>query len=159
MDPDVELELALIALQSHDVRARVLAEVGGVLRYAPFAPRVAKFFGISRQAAEAALARIIDPAAWQTMPIGGMHMSPVEATTPGQAMFLRADAGVRCPAHVHHGEERLLVLEGRLMEDNGLISGPGDLVIKRAGSRHSFCVPRSGPCVSAYRIERGVSFS
>jgi putative transcriptional regulator len=159
MEPDVELDLALIALQSHGVRARLLAEVSGPLRYAPFAPRVAKFFGISRAAAEAALARIVDPAAWLTMPIGGMHMSPVDATTPGQAMFLRADAGVVCPVHVHLGEERLLVLEGRLIEDSGLISGPGDLIIKRSGSRHSFCVPETGPCVSAYRIERGVSFS
>ena len=161
MDPDadVELERALLALQSRGLRARLLASASGAERYAPFADRVARFFGITRACAETALQGLAEPSVWRPMGLPGMSMAAAPATIPGRSMFLRVEPGVFCPAHVHHGEEQLLILEGHIAEDSGLISGPGDLVIKACGSRHSFRVPQTGPCVSAYRIERGVQFS
>lgn len=149
MNRDVDLELALLALQSRDVRERLLRSAAGPLRYAPFARRVATFFGISRARAEAVLERIAsEPAVWTAMPVDGLHMAEIEA-----ARFLRADPGTACPAHMHHGEERLLILEGRLIAASGLVSGPGDLIVNRS----AFLVVPPDACVSAYRIDGGVS--
>lgn len=164
MDPefDVELELALALTApavpaSPGLRGRLLAAASGPLKYAPFARRVATFFGITRERAEWLLERLHDPSVWVPMAVRGMRMSPVQANVPGLAMFMKLDAGACCPVHRHLGEERILVLEGSLVEDDGTISVAGDVLIKPEGSRHS-CAARAAACVSAYLLEGGVDF-
>jgi putative transcriptional regulator len=162
LEQEIELELALaLAVPTPapaHLRGRLLAAASGPLKYAPFARRVATFFGITRERAELALERLSDERTWIPMTIRGMRMAPVQANVPGLAMFLRLDAGAHCPLHRHLGEERILILEGSLIEDSGVVSVAGDVLIRAPGTRHSCAAPHASACVSAYLLEGGVEY-
>ncbi|MGZ3451847.1 MAG: cupin domain-containing protein [Polyangiales bacterium] len=151
--------LAVSAPPSGEVRRRLFADVVGRARYAPFADRVARFFGIDVADAERALESITETTAWRPGPMPGMSMAkvPSRAKVPRQtAIFLRSDAGAVCPDHRHIGEERLLILEGGIIESDGTELHAGDLVVKPAGSSHAFRVPEEEACIAAYILDEGM---
>jgi quercetin dioxygenase-like cupin family protein len=144
---------------SAGLRDRLLREVEGPARYAPFATRVARFFGIGVDDAARSLEAITAADAWRAGPLPGMWRAEVRgrAKEAGRtAIFLKSAPGLHCPNHRHVGEERLLILEGGIVESDGTEYHPGDLVVKAAGSSHSFTVPTSEACVSAYLLEGGL---
>jgi anti-sigma factor ChrR (cupin superfamily) len=61
-----------------------------------------------------------------------------------------------CPDHRHLGEERLLILEGSLVETDGSEFRAGDLVVKPAGSSHAFHIPEGQACIAAYLLNGGM---
>jgi quercetin dioxygenase-like cupin family protein len=159
-----ELALELLADEdaahpSTELRGRLLEDVAGRARYAPFEGRVARFFGLDPHDANAALESITQRVAWQPGPMPGMWTAkvPGRPKVPGQtAVFLRSDPGTHCPDHRHLGEERFLLLEGRLVERAGGAFEAGDLVVKPPGSSHAFDVPEGEPCIAAYLLDGGL---
>lgn len=144
---------------SDELRRRLLVTVSGRARYAPFVDRVARFFGIDAHEAIAALEAITANDAWSAGPMPGMSSAklPRAPKVEGRtAVFLRSEAGARCPNHRHLGEERLFILEGGIVESDGSAFHAGDLVVKSAGSSHAFHVPGDGPCIAAYLLESGL---
>jgi anti-sigma factor ChrR (cupin superfamily) len=144
---------------SPELRRRVLGAVEGRARYAPFVDRVARFFGVDTEEATAALEAITSEGAWSPGPMPGMATAklPRSANVPGRtAVLLRSDAGARSPLHRHLGEERLLILEGGIVESDGRAFHAGDLVVKPSGSSHAFHVPEGEPCVAAYLLDGGL---
>jgi anti-sigma factor ChrR (cupin superfamily) len=142
-----------------DLRRRLLDTVEGRARYAPFAERVARFFGIDPREASSALEAITVESAWSEGPMPGMATAklPCRPKVPGQtAVFLRSEVGAHCPIHRHLGEERLLILEGGIVESDGTVFHAGDLVVKPAGSAHEFDVLGDEPCIAAYLLEGGL---
>ncbi len=56
----------------------------------------------------------------------------------GQGTYImRMDPGAVTVAHEHAGMEDFLMLEGELIDDDGTVVGPGDLVSYAPGSRHN----------------------
>lgn len=150
---------AVEGIPAGGVRQRILDRVTGPERYAPFARRIAAFFAVSEESARESLVALthgrFEPLA---LPGFARRHAPAGCLLR-DAMFLRLDAGTRCPPHRHLGRERLLVLEGAFVEADGARAGPGDLVEKAAFSSHCFRVTDDSPCVCAYSIEHGVEFS
>ena len=52
------------------------------------------------------------------------------------AYMIRMEAGARFVRHTHRRQEDYLVLEGRLIEDDGTVLEPGDYVIMEPGTTH-----------------------
>jgi anti-sigma factor ChrR (cupin superfamily) len=50
---------------------------------------------------------------------------------------MRMQPGAVTIEHEHAGMEEFLVLEGELVDDDGIVFGPGDFVSYRPGTRHS----------------------
>jgi anti-sigma factor ChrR (cupin superfamily) len=46
--------------------------------------------------------------------------------------------------HTHVGEERVLVMEGSFVEEDGTRRRPGDVVTMPPGSTHRYTVPEAG---------------
>lgn len=53
------------------------------------------------------------------------------------AYMIRMQAGSETTPHVHTIREEYLIIEGDLVESDGLVLGPGDYVIYQPGSSHS----------------------
>ena len=62
----------------------------------------------------------------------------------------RMPAGMRTRAHRHVGPEQFLVLEGELIDSDGTVFRPGDLVFYRDGTEHSSYTPNG--CILAVHI-------
>lgn len=62
----------------------------------------------------------------------------------------RMPAGMTSRPHRHNGNEQFLVLEGELIDNDGTVFRPGDLVWFRDGTEHSSFTP--GGCVLAVHI-------
>lgn len=143
---------------SDTLRQRILEQVTGPERYAPFTERIAAFFAVSEESARESLVALTHgPFEPLALPGFARRRAPAGCVLR-DAMFLRLEAGTSCPPHRHLGRERLLVLEGAFVEADGVRTGPGDLAEKAAFSSHSFRVADDGPCVCAYFIEHGVEF-
>lgn len=63
----------------------------------------------------------------------------------------RMEPGARSDAHEHGGDEEFLVLEGRLIDNDGTVYGPGDLVWLGPGTQHYSDAPEG--CLLAVYIE------
>ncbi|MDP2308414.1 MAG: cupin domain-containing protein [Pseudomonadota bacterium] len=120
------------------VRARLVQTIAGG-RLHRFAGQVSALFAIDDGRARAALDQIDQAEGWEPAPLPGVWQRIVEGAPPGHMMgFIRIPTGVSVPWHEHLGEERTLVLQGRLVDDGGRIYRPGDEMPAALGSRHTF---------------------
>jgi anti-sigma factor ChrR (cupin superfamily) len=64
----------------------------------------------------------------------------------------RMGPGSRTDAHEHHGDEEFLVLEGELVDNDGTVYRPGDLVWLKDGTQHSSYTEKG--CLLAVFVDR-----
>jgi anti-sigma factor ChrR (cupin superfamily) len=62
----------------------------------------------------------------------------------------RMPAGMRTRRHIHNGHEQFLILDGELIEDDGTVFKPGDMVFYRDGTEHDSYTPNG--CLLAVHI-------
>jgi anti-sigma factor ChrR (cupin superfamily) len=62
----------------------------------------------------------------------------------------RMPPGMTTRGHRHNGHEQFLILEGELIESDGTVLGPGDMVFYRDGSEHHSHTPNG--CLLAVHI-------
>lgn len=62
----------------------------------------------------------------------------------------RMPAGMTTRAHKHNGHEQFLILEGELIESDGTVLKPGDMVFYRDGTVHNSYTPNG--CLLAVHI-------
>lgn len=62
----------------------------------------------------------------------------------------RMPPGMTTRRHIHNGHEQFLILEGELIEDDGRVLGPGDMVFYRDGTEHHSRTPNG--CLLAVHI-------
>jgi len=127
------------------LRARLLATVAGVDRFAPFLDDLTCLFELPTDAIRALLARIDDQrAGWQRRLAGValetselFHFAVGATLAAGGAAggVLRVRAGGSFPAHHHDGDETSYVLEGACDVD-GRALGPGATIEMKGGSSH-----------------------
>ncbi|HMJ11906.1 MAG TPA: cupin domain-containing protein [Polyangiaceae bacterium] len=133
-------------------RERLLSEISGPARYAPFAPAIARHFDLDGVASRALLARVPDPTAWTAgvEPIlGFMHFKPGPRLGRAHCGLVRMKSGMRVPAHRHRDRELSYVLEGLLFDDEGHEYGPGGVIDMPAGSIHVLHVAREADALVA----------
>jgi hypothetical protein len=70
----------------------------------------------------------------------GIHALYDDASTGQRVALIRCMPGATAQAHVHHGHETFLILDGAYHDDSGTY-GKGDLVVYRPGSRHAWSTP------------------
>lgn len=62
----------------------------------------------------------------------------------------RMPPGMTSRRHIHNGHEQFLILEGELIEDDGTVLKPGDMVFYRDGTEHHSYAPKG--CLLAVHI-------
>lgn len=126
---------------SAGLRGRLLASVAAPAgRFAPMIDRLAALIDAGAERAEALLEGLGDPGRWLPMlpGIGLVHIEGGPAVAGADVGFVRIEAGVRFPFHRHLGDERVLVLQGEVLDDSGERARAGDLLAMPAGGAHAF---------------------
>lgn len=145
------------------VRERLLASMRRPGRYGAYVDRMARMFDISTAEAEALMARIDDPAAWNPFFVPGVEVLEVK-TGPrlanAVAVIARLQPGARFPEHAHSGEETMFVLAGGFREEGegGHEIWRGDELLSGSGTGHAFVALPGEPCIAASLIEGFAEF-
>ena len=137
------------------LREKLLAQLHGEQRWAPFASEIARTFGLDLAQTRAALARIADPAAWQPGFWPGSWFSSTPALQQARTVIARLPAGTRIPSHRHAGRELTYVLAGELIENDQQRHGPGALLDMPADSRHDIAVAADAECLVVFSLPAG----
>lgn len=137
------------------VRARLLDSTA-TGRLHRFAGLISQMFGIDDEAAKAALDSVDDSSRWVPSDMPGVQMAPLEGAPPNHLMgFIKLPRSGVVPWHEHLGRERTLVLQGRLVDDDGVVYGPGQEMPKTVGTRHTFHADGPLDLLCAVIIENG----
>ena len=134
------------------VREKLLAELRGAERWAPFAGEIARAFGLPLDATRQALARTSDAAAWQPGFWPGSWFSSTPELQRARTVIARLPAGTHIPAHRHAGRELTYVLHGELLEDGSMRHLPGTLLDMPAGSQHEIAVAPGAECIVVFAL-------
>ena len=143
------LALALPPITPSPVlRVRLLAAVAPPLT--AHAPALAAMY--ERPVAELhdLLARVLDRSAEWTQLLPGIEHHLIDTHAGPIGGLLRLAPGVDFPHHLHHGEERMRVLQGSCIDSNGVILGPGDELRSSPGTAHALRSHMGPPLVLAY---------
>jgi quercetin dioxygenase-like cupin family protein len=132
-----------------EARARLLAQMKGPQRFAPFAEEIAARFGAPLPVVQAALARIDEPAAWLKSPTLSLSLLPVHLTSSGAVVISRLAAGTRIPKHKHTVREVTYVLDGVLVSDDKA-HGRAACLDMPAGSEHALQVSDDEECLVVF---------
>ncbi len=126
---------------SREVRARLLQNVDGVERFAPFFAAMAQAVDLSLDAIRRLCARIDRPGEWEAGPRAGIQLIHFR---PGPRMAAAVDAGLvrmtpgtAFPRHRHLGFEWNMVLEGSL-HDGDRVYRPGQVFCYENQSAHEY---------------------
>lgn len=147
------------ALPSPDVKARLLASVGGG-RFEAFAGRMAKLFDVSVERARELLGLIERPASWvpQIPGIALVHFEGGPSLANADCGFLRVAPGTLFPPHTHLGDELVIVLAGQMRDMvNGQVVGPGEDYVQATGTTHYFQAVGDEDLVYASRAIDGIA--
>jgi putative transcriptional regulator len=143
---------------SPSARARLLTAAAGD-RVGAMRDRLAGFFDLTVEKTDSIITRLADPAAWEQGPLPFVSLFHLEAGprwAGADAGFVRFTRGTGFPTHRHLGEERVLLVEGSLIESDGTVLRPGDLRVMPAGSTHSFAIPPDEDTVYALVLHKGI---
>ncbi len=142
---DDDLALPLEALDPVDppasLRQRIMQSIAQGGRLHRFADALSDALDVSVERAKALLDRVDDltefvPSLPPQATIFHVEGGPrVAAAITG---FIRMAPGSVFPPHTHEGDELVLVVQGRLREDDGTEAGPGEIRRRPPGSTHSF---------------------
>lgn len=121
-------------------RARLLATLASPDRFRAFFPTLRRWFDLDDDGLRAVIARMDAGTSFVDAPLPGVRYFdfPAGPAAVGkEAGVLTLAAGAHFPAHVHHGSERSMVLEGTLLLDGRRLHA-GDTVEVTPGSQHEF---------------------
>jgi quercetin dioxygenase-like cupin family protein len=141
-DADAEAwSLLAAALPPHEplpeLRDRLLAQLRGPDRFAPFVRDIASAFGLSREAIREAFACIPDGGRWQPGPWPGAQLLSTPELAAAHTVIARLPAAVEIPRHGHASRELTFVLDGALVEDGQRRLDAGELLLAEPGYRHA----------------------
>ena len=109
--------------------------------FSRFAASVAALLDVTADRARALLAKISDPGSWVpgfAPEMSLYHLKGGPATAGLVVGFITLTRGATFPHHRHLGDEWGLVLQGRMLDEDGQVYRPGDTSMKLAETEHSF---------------------
>jgi len=135
-------------------RDRLLQAVTSGESFEGFVDRFAELFDLGANRARVLLARVDKQSSphWEPSGIPGvrlLHFPGGPRAADADCGIVHLEAGTVFPAHRHGAEEWALMLRGEILEDSGARFLPGDMVLKEAGSTHSFRAGNQGPAAFA----------
>ena len=121
-----------------DLKAKLLEKAGGANRFMPFLDRVMALFDLPESDAQGHLYSVDDDGAWEDMLPGVLYRDFECGPAVGEAHggMVRLSPGELFPHHTHVGEERVLLLQGELVDDSGNHYRAGDLIVSADGTSH-----------------------
>jgi anti-sigma factor ChrR (cupin superfamily) len=134
------------------LRARVLSSIAAEGRYGRFADRIARLFDVPLGDARRLLAEVEAGVGFQPTPWPGLEMRQVTlgpAWPEGVAAISRLAPGAAFPPHGHVAEELTVVLEGGLVDTDGVEVWSGQELYEAPGTEHAPVALPRGPCVAA----------
>ncbi|MBX7078577.1 MAG: cupin domain-containing protein [Nannocystaceae bacterium] len=160
VDLDDELDpLVLDALASSlaptpapasSLRARLLQRMSGRDRFLPFLDRLIALFDLSEDETRRHVDTMVDGGAsvddgeggWEELVPGCtfLDFDGGPALGDAHAGLIRLQPGAVFPAHRHVGEERVLMLQGRVRDEHGNEYRAGDLIVMADGTEHEITV-------------------
>ena len=124
-------------------------------RFERFAARMGQIFDLAIERTRELLGWVEDPTKWVPSGLPGMkaiHFAGGPACAGADTGYVELAPGAAFPYHEHVGEEITLVLAGRVRDSDGKIYGPGDEIVKSAGTRHEFWADGEETLVVAVRV-------
>jgi anti-sigma factor ChrR (cupin superfamily) len=120
------------------LRERLLGVAGGRDRFLPFLDRTMALFDLPEDETQGHLHSVDDDAAWDDMLPGVRFRDFDGGPALGEAHvgLVRLAPGEAFPRHSHVGEERVLILQGEVVDDEGNHYRAGDLVVSADGTEH-----------------------
>lgn len=121
------------------LRARLFGRIGGRDRFLPFLDRLIALFDLSEDDTRREVDAITDPdAEWEEL-VDGCKFRDFDGG-PGlgeaHAGLIRLQPGSVFPNHRHVGEERILLLQGRVRDSAGNEFRAGDTLVSDDGTEH-----------------------
>lgn len=142
LDP-VVLDLLSLGLPSAPpsatLRGRLMARVGGPDRFLPFLDRLISLFDLPEDDTRREIDAVLDPdAEWESLADGCTFrdFDGGPALGDAHAGLIRVQPGSVFPSHRHVGEERTLVLQGRVADEHGNEYRAGDMIVMLDGTEH-----------------------
>lgn len=137
---------------------RLWERLDGVCRFEPLVPTVAALLGIDESSARAELDALDEPDGWQDGVLPGTTMKTVATDEPDTGiLWLKMPPGMAFPEHEHLGDETVLVVQGRYLDDEGRLHPPGSVLREGTDTAHGFHIAADGPefiCLAI--VHRGV---
>ena len=127
---------------SSKTRARVLASAAKD-RFLPFVDLAARLCDLAVERMQELLRWIDQPERWEGGPFDGIRLIHFDHGPQCLAIdtgFVRLPAGLEFPVHRHLGPEVNLILTGRVIDDDGTVYLPGDVVAKTVADVHGYRV-------------------
>lgn len=134
------------------LRLRLMATIEGAARYLPFAAAVAEHFALSPAHARELLLGIDGAGSWTrgvSPVLGFFHFRPGPSLAPLRGGFVRMQSGAAFPLHRHRDRELTLVLEGEMVDGDGVRYAPGEALDMPPGSAHTLRVADGAPALLA----------
>jgi quercetin dioxygenase-like cupin family protein len=124
---------------SSALRGRLFARIGGRDRFLPFLDRLISLFDLPEDDTRREIDAVMDPQAeWESLAPGCTFRDFDGGPALGEAHagLVRVAPGSSFPSHRHIGEERTLVLQGRVADEHGNEYRAGDLIVMADGTEH-----------------------
>lgn len=134
------------------VRARLLAQLEGPERFAPFAAEVSRSFGLTLADAREALRRVQGAEGWVPGFWPGSRLFLTPTLMQAHTVIARLSPGTRIPRHRHAARELTYVLDGVMLEDQTTRHLSGTLIDMPSGSEHEVGVPADADCLVLFSI-------
>lgn len=135
------------------VRVRLLASAGAG-RFERFAAGIADLYDVAVDRAREILGLLEDPGRREATFPGAslLHFAAGPACAGADTGFVIMAPGARFPWHGHDGDERVLCLQGTIIDDDGTVYGPGDIQVKGPGTAHEFRAGDGEELIFAARV-------
>ena len=121
---------------SRRVFKNLLASLQGRKRLLPFRDRVTAFLGVDIDTAYTVLTTVDHRVGWTEGDSGVRTRTVLSGDSQLSATLVRANAGTVLPRPSSVTSAELLLLEGKLRDEDGHIATPGDRLSRRRGSRY-----------------------
>ncbi|MCR9163485.1 MAG: cupin domain-containing protein [Nannocystaceae bacterium] len=127
---------------SASLRDRLFGALNTTARFLPFLDRMMRIFDLPEAQAKFELGTIDAPSEWDALTDGVSvrDFDAGDACGDAHGGLVRIEPGHAFPKHSHVGEETVLVLQGRLEDDQGKAYRAGDTIVSGDGSSHELRV-------------------
>ncbi len=126
--------------------SRLMEATQQISRFTPMIPLVCELLGVSKEDALGWLDGLDEPSKWQPGVLPDTHMQTVPTDDPDlSVVWLRMPPGMAFPEHEHLGDETVLVVQGRYIDDAGTLHPPGSVLREEPDTHHAFHIDASGP--------------